>query len=87
MLKISESSIPGQATLQLAGRLSGEWVGELKKASGAARAQYGRVILDFADVIFVDRPGAALIRNLVDEGMCLINCSPFVAEQLKQSGT
>jgi anti-anti-sigma regulatory factor len=85
MLKISGSSVPGQATLQLAGRLGGEWVDELKRACGLARAEHGYVVLDFADVVFVDRAGAALIRNLVDEGMALINCSPFITEQLKQS--
>jgi anti-anti-sigma regulatory factor len=85
MLKISGSSVPGQATLQLAGRLGGEWVDELKRACGLARAEHGYVVLDFADVVFVDRAGAALIRHLVDEGMALINCSPFITEQLKQS--
>ncbi|MBV8865839.1 MAG: hypothetical protein JO210_10640 [Acidobacteriaceae bacterium] len=85
MLKISGSSLPGQTTLQLAGRLAGEWVGELKRACEIARAEQGHVILDFVDVVFVDRTGAALIRSLLNEGMSLINCSPFIAEQLKQS--
>lgn len=85
MLKISESSVPGQATLHLAGRVAGEWVGELKKTCGMMRAEHGNVILDFADVVFVDRTGAALIRSLLDEGISLINCSPFITEQLKQS--
>ncbi len=85
MLKISGSSAPGQATLQLAGRVAGEWVGELARACGMARAEHGHVILDLADVIFVDRTGAALIRNLMDEGMSLINCSGFIKEQLKPS--
>ena len=84
MLKISGSFVPGQATLQLAGRVAGEWVGELKREYGMARAEYGYVILDFADVIFVDRTGAELIRSLVNDGMSVINCSAFVAEQLKQ---
>ena len=71
--------------MQLAGRLAGEWVGELKRACEIARAEQGHVILDFVDVVFVDRTGAALIRSLLNEGMSLINCSPFIAEQLKQS--
>jgi ABC-type transporter Mla MlaB component len=84
MLKISGTSVPGKATLRLAGRLGGEWVGELKKAYELARAEHGHVALDFGDVIFVDRAGAALIRSLVAEGISLINCSPFITEQLKQ---
>ena len=84
MLKISGTSVPGQATLRLAGRLGGEWVDELKKACELARAEHGRVALDFGDVMFVDRAGAALIRRLVNEGIFLLNCSPFITEQLKQ---
>jgi ABC-type transporter Mla MlaB component len=83
MLKISKTSVPGQATLRLAGRLGGEWLGELKKACDSARAEHGRVALDFGDVMFVDRAGAALIRSLVNEEISLINCSPFITEQLK----
>jgi anti-anti-sigma regulatory factor len=84
MLKISGFSVAGQATLQLAGRLAGEWVGELKRACGLARSEHGHVILDFADVVFVDRRGAALVQSLLHQGMSLINCSPFITEQLKQ---
>jgi len=84
MLKISGTSAPGQATLRLAGRLGGEWVGELKRACQLARAEHGRVALDFGDVMFVDRAGAALIHSLVNEGISLINCSAFITEQLKQ---
>jgi len=86
MLKISTASGPGQATLRLAGHLGGEWVGELKKACQLAVAEHGRVTLDFADVLFVDRSGAALIRSFRIDGISLTNCSPFIAEQLKQSG-
>ncbi len=84
MLKISWISAPGQGTLRLAGRLGGEWVGELKKACELARAEQGHVALDFSDVLFVDRAGAALVRSLVAEGLSLMNCSPFITEQLKQ---
>jgi hypothetical protein len=55
-------------------RLAGEWVRELKRACGLARAEHGHVILDFADVVFVDRTRAALVQSLLHEGMSLINC-------------
>jgi anti-anti-sigma regulatory factor len=87
MLKISESSLGGQTTLQLAGRLAGEWVHELRTACETAGADHRRVLLDFADVTFVDRAGAELIHGLLRKGISLINCSPFVTEQLKQSGS
>lgn len=84
MLKISVASTPGQAVLRLAGRLGGEWVHELKKACEAARAEHGHVTLDFADVMFADHTGVALIRILQNEGISLTNCSPLITEQLKQ---
>ena len=84
MLKITCSSEAQQVTLYLAGRVTGEWVGELKNACERARAEYGRVLLDFADVVFVDLAGAALIHGLVRNGISLANCSPFINEQLKQ---
>jgi anti-anti-sigma regulatory factor len=56
----------------------------LKKACEAARAEQRNVVLDFTDVVFVDRAGATLIRKLMDVGLLLSNCSPFVSEQLKQ---
>ena len=85
MLKISRSSVPRQVTLRLAGRLAGEWVGELKRECAVMHAEHGHVVLDFADVIFVDRAGSTLVRSLLDEGISLINCSSFITEQLKQS--
>ena len=87
MLKISVMSVPGQVTLQLAGRLAGAWVDEFKRAYEMALTGRGHVTLDFVDVVFVDRAGAALIRSLQAEGVSLINCSPFITEQLKQSST
>jgi len=59
-------------------------VGELQRAYWLARAEHGRVDVDFTDVVFVERAGATLIRMLVNQGMSLINCSPFITEQLKQ---
>lgn len=85
MLKISGSAVPGQATLRLAGSLAGDWVGELKRECTIAHAEHGHVILDFADVVFVDRAGIALVCSLLDGGISLSNCSPFITEQLKQS--
>lgn len=85
MLKISESSELGGAKLRLAGRVAGEWVCELKTVCETARSKCGALILDFGDVTYVDRAGATLIRGLRRQGISLINCSPFIREQLKQS--
>jgi RNA polymerase sigma-70 factor (ECF subfamily) len=39
--------------------------------------------LDLAEVAFLDRDGVALLRRYRIRDVTLVNCSPFVAEQLK----
>jgi hypothetical protein len=41
------------------------------------------VKLDFADVTYADRSGVLLLLNLRASGVELVNCSPFLAEELK----
>ena len=39
--------------------------------------------LDFADVTFADRTGLALLLRLRAQGVKLVNCSPFIEEELR----
>jgi hypothetical protein len=50
---------------------------------GSLRPDKKPQMLDLQHV-FVDRTGAALVQSLLHQGMSMINCSPFVTEQLKQ---
>jgi hypothetical protein len=74
----------GSVTLRLAGRLIGPWVAELGQASDRALARGGRVVLDLAQVSFIDRQGIALVGSLRERGAGLRDCSPFVREQLRE---
>jgi hypothetical protein len=68
--------------LRLEGQIIGPWVEELQRTCHWLRA--GRAIaLDLADVSFVERRGIELLRELRGRGVPLLNCTPFVAEQLK----
>jgi anti-anti-sigma regulatory factor len=67
--------------------LRGPWVEELRRVCDETAGENGhrvnRLVLDLADVLFVDADGVALLRRLAARHT-LINCSPFVAEQLKE---
>jgi ABC-type transporter Mla MlaB component len=83
MLKISEPSASLATTLKLEGRLIGPWVEQLRESCENLIAQEKRVQLDFTDVTFADRRGVALLMDLQNRGVKLLNCSPFLAEELK----
>lgn len=73
----------GTATLQLAGRVAGPWVGELSRSCERILGVGGSLSVDLREVTFVDRAGVEFLRSLRGRRVALVNCSPFVAEQLK----
>lgn len=84
MLRISEVSISSEeAALRLEGELIGPWVEVVKKACEPFLGNSHRLTLDLADVSHVDREGIALLRELMSAQVMLINCSPFLTEQLR----
>jgi len=83
MLKISEPLTNHAVTLKLEGRLVGPWVSQLREICEAHLAQAQRGKLDCADVIYADHSGVLLLLNLRARGVELVNCSPFLAEELR----
>ncbi|MGH2650580.1 MAG: STAS domain-containing protein [Actinomycetota bacterium] len=87
MLKITPIEAPVEAvTLRLEGRVIGAWVEELRQSCTRVLAQPVRLILDLTDVSFIDTDGLALVRSLADRQVTIVNCSPFVTEQLRGGG-
>lgn len=89
MLKISctDSGDPDRILLRLEGDVRGEWVDELRRAcdTPVANGHAGRqLVLDLRDVLFVDARGVLLFQELHARSAEFINCSAFVAEQLKE---
>jgi anti-anti-sigma regulatory factor len=86
MLKIQLLDLQdGTATLQLAGRVAGPWVGELSRSCRRILDVGGSLSVDLREVTFVDRAGVELLQGLRVRRVALVNCSPFVAEQLRAS--
>ncbi|HWN91425.1 MAG TPA: STAS domain-containing protein [Verrucomicrobiae bacterium] len=73
----------GTATLELAGRVVGLWVDELSRSCERILGVGGTLSVDLGGVSFVDRYGVEFLKTLRARDVALVNCSPFVAEQLK----
>jgi len=84
MLKIVRVGNPsGGPTLHLEGQVIGPWVEALGQVCEPILAIGAGLSLDLADVSFVSREGVRLLWRLRDEQVALLNCSRFVAEQIK----
>jgi ABC-type transporter Mla MlaB component len=71
------------ATLSLEGRVIGPWVSELRRSCERILATGATLTLDLAEVAFLERDGVRLLKDLVDDGVTVVNCPAFVSEQLK----
>ncbi|HSB10147.1 MAG TPA: STAS domain-containing protein [Blastocatellia bacterium] len=87
MLRITEgSATDGTTMLYLEGQVVGPWLAELRRCCELVLATSRRLIVDLADVSFVDRDGVSLLKELTVRDVAIANCTPFVAEQLKAVG-
>ena len=88
MLKISlVDSGNHLVTLRLEGRVAGPWVTEVQKACEKLLSEGRSLELDLAEVSFVDDSGITLLTGLSSRGISLVECSPFVEEQLKTTSS
>ena len=91
MLRISHDTTPddNEAVLfRLEGQVSGPWIQELRRVCNETLGDNGgagqRLVLDLADVSFIDADGVALFRELTARHVKVTNSSLFVTEQLKE---
>ncbi len=69
--------------LKLEGRIIGQWVAALEEECERVLRGPKRLVLDVAEVTFIDRDGVATLGKIKDERMQLVNCSPFLRELLR----
>ncbi|TMA91794.1 MAG: STAS domain-containing protein [Deltaproteobacteria bacterium] len=74
----------GVARLHIEGRLTGDGVKELASSCEAYLALRHPLLLDLADVTFVDREGVGVLEWAVRSGAALAGCSPFLNELLRE---
>ena len=87
MLKISIMvSSRKLSALRLEGQISGPWVEALRKVCSVELAAHKRLVLDLAEVSFVNRDGIALLTALPTRQVGFLNPQPFVAQLLISTG-
>src|SRR6478736_2709270 len=85
MLKITKGMAPdNNSILYVEGKITGPWLEELRRCCDQVLSTARRLTLDMQNVSFVDRDAITLFRELTDREVAITNCSPFVAEQLKE---
>ena len=85
MLKITRTVLSDkEVTLQLDGRVSGQWVELLRETAESALDEGVALCMDLKNISFIDCDGIALIRNLIERGVRHTNPPLFVAEQIKK---
>jgi hypothetical protein len=83
MLKIVVEPRGGVGMVRAEGQMIGPWVHELGRSCDELVGAGLEPIVDLGGVSFVDRAGVELLRALGHRGVAIVNCSTFVAEQLK----
>jgi ABC-type transporter Mla MlaB component len=85
MLKITSAVVSEkEITLQLDGRVSGQWVGLLRETAESALDDGVSLCVDLKNIYFIDCEGIALMRSLIERGARHANAPLFVAEQIKK---
>jgi ABC-type transporter Mla MlaB component len=71
MMRITQQPEGEAVTLKLEGRLSGEWVGELKRCWDEVRSTIHAkmILIDLAEVTFIDAAGRRLLAEMVEAGV------------------
>ena len=84
-MRISQATeVGGSVVLRLEGKMSGQWVDELRRlTSEILQKPATRLVLDLADVSFIDADGLELLHELSSRHVILRNGSLFVTQQLK----
>lgn len=78
------TDVDGSVVLRLEGKVCGQWVDELRSLlSEILQKPATRLVLDLAEVSFIDADGLALFRELSSRHVRMNNCSLFVKHQLK----
>ena len=76
MLRITIQDTAEASTFKLEGKLTGPWVPELEQAWNTA-APGRTLIIDLADVTFIDCAGRGLLARMHEGGAKLVACSPM----------
>ena len=85
MLKITRVVLSKrEITLQLDGRITGQWVGLLRESAETVLDERMILNVDLKNICFIDCEGIALIKALLKRGARQVNTPLFVVEQIRR---
>lgn len=73
-------------TLKLEGRIADAWVTLLEQECGGLLHDGKQVLLDCAQVSFIDSEGVALLRRWSNGHLRVIHCPAFIVDLLEGGG-
>lgn len=73
-----------EIVLKAEGKIVAEWVGLLETECRELLATDRQVVLDLADISYLDRGAVRVVRELTRDSLRLINCPPLVEELLTE---
>ena len=83
MVRISEQGLrDGYRVVKLEGCVTGPSVSHVGSYCQHLLGQRVPLLIDMGDVLFLDRTGITLFKDLLYQGVRLSNCSPFLNELL-----
>ena len=84
MLRITEKEEQDKTIiLLLEGKVSQDWVKELKSQISSRLDKGNKIILDFAGVSYIDEEAVRMINRFSDQKLSCRNCSLYVRTALK----
>lgn len=85
MLRLTRITEPTQGiVLKAEGQIVAEWVGLLEDECLELLRSEPRVLLDLADVSYLDQRAIRVLRDLGTRAVAIINCPPLVEELLRE---
>ena len=88
MLRLTRTTrLPHEAVLVLEGQIVAEWVDLLEAECLELLGTHRKVLLDLANVSYLDRRGVRLLGELAARSVILINCPPLVDELVKEDAS
>ena len=88
MLRLTRTTrLPHVVVLVVEGQIVAEWVGLLEAECLELLGTDRKLFLDLADVSYLDRRAARLLRELEARSVTLINCPPLVDELVREDAS
>jgi anti-anti-sigma regulatory factor len=88
MLRLTRTTqLPHEVVLVVEGQIVAEWVGLLEAECLELLGTDRKLLLDLADVSYLDRRAVRLLRELAARSVTLINCPPLVDELVKEDAS